>query len=112
MTDKLFYDIYSSALEVTDPDAFASDWALSSEWGDEADGDALVERAKLCERIYELAHLTVADVRHHAGLSQSEFATRFCIPYSTVKNWEFRGGVAPYIVLLLARACGMTEGVK
>ena len=75
MTDKLFYDIYSSALEATDPDAFASDWALSSEWGDEADGDALVERAKLCERIYELVHLTVADVRHHAGLSQSESAS-------------------------------------
>ena len=111
MTDKLFYDIYSSALEAIDPDAFASDWALSSEWGDEADGDALVERSKLCERIYDLAHLTVADIRHHVGLSQSEFATRFCIPYATVKNWEFRENTAPYIVLLLARACGMTEGI-
>ena len=66
MTDKLFYDIYSSALEVTDPDTFASDWALSSEWGDEADGDALVERDKLCERIYELADklLALRGVKH------------------------------------------------
>lgn len=111
MTDKQFNHIFHSALSVADRDAFASDGALSPVWGDEPEGDELVRRAELCGRVWDLAHLTVSDVRHHAGLSQSEFAARFCIPYHTIKNWECRGGCAPYIVLLLARACGMTEGL-
>lgn len=108
MTDNQFCALYTDALSSDDRDAFSSDWALSSMWGEGAD---LITTSGLCGRVWDLAHLSVADVRHHAGLSQSEFARRFCVPYHTVKNWEVRGGCAPYIILLLARACGMTEGV-
>lgn len=108
MTDKQFNAIYSDALTSSDRDEFSSDWALSDIWDEDND---LIATAALCGRIWDLAHLTVADVRHHCGLSQSEFAARFCIPYHTVKNWEARGGCAPYIILLLARASGMTEGL-
>ena len=107
MTDNQFYALYTDALSSGDRDAFASDWALSPMWGEDAD---LISTSGLCGRVWDLAHLSVADVRHHAGLSQSEFARRFCVPYHTVKNWEARG-CAPYIILLLARACGMTEDV-
>ena len=106
MTDKQFSVLFDAARDSADRDAFVSDWALSSMWGEDAD---LAQTAEQCGHVWDLAHLTVADVRHHAGLSQTAFATRFCIPVKTVRNWECRGGCAQYIILLLARACGMVD---
>ncbi len=111
MDNHIFYFIWTAA--VTDPnrDAFTSDWALSSIWGDEADGDTLAARADQCGRIWDLAHMSVADIRHTTGLSQGKFAEAFCIPRHTVINWEQRGSCAYYVRLMLARLCGLTEGL-
>ena len=113
MTDRQFNTIFSAALVDGGREAFASDWALSIIWGedDTADGAELAARFDLMGRIWDLAHLSTADIRHHLGLSQSEFATRFCVPLKTVINWEHRGSAPAYVTLLLARAAGMTEGV-
>ena len=113
MTDSQFNIIFSAAIKDGNREAFASDWALSIIWGedDDADGAELAERAELMGRIWDIAHLSTADIRHHLGLSQSEFAARFCIPYKTVINWEHRDSAPVYVTLLLARAAGMTEGV-
>ena len=105
MTDKTFYTIYSAALESTDRDAFASDWSLSSCFPE--DSDAL-KNFEICGHIWDLAHLTVADVRSYTGLTQVAFSTRFCIPLRTLQNWEYRS-CPPYIVLMLARLTGMAE---
>lgn len=107
MTDKTFYTIYSAALESTDRDAFASDWSLSSCFPEDSDG---LKNFEICVRIWDLAHLTVADVRAHTGLTQAAFATRFCIPLRTLQNWEYRS-CPPYIVLMLARLVGMTDAI-
>lgn len=113
MTDRQFNTIFSAALADDDREAFVSDWALSIIWGEDeaATGGELAERAALIGRIWDIAHLTVADIRRHLGLSQSEFALRYCIPYRTVTNWEGRDSAPAYVVLLLARAAGMTKGV-
>ena len=111
MDNHIFNFIWTTA--VTDPnrDAFMSDWVLSSIWEDEADGDALAARADQCGRIWDLAHMSMADIRHTTGLSQGKFAEAFCIPRHTVINWEQRGGCADYVRLMLARLCGLTEGL-
>lgn len=113
MTDRQFNTIFSAALDDGDREAFASDWALSTIWGedDTADGDELINRTALMGRVWDIAHLTTADIRRYLGLSQSEFAMRFCIPRKTVINWEHRDSAPAYVVLLLARAAGMTEGL-
>ena len=113
MTDRQFEAIYTAAIDDNDREAFASDWALADIWGEDdvAEGDELVARAELVGRIWGLAHLTIREIRDYLGLSQREFSRRFCVPYSTVLNWEARGCAPAYVVLLLARAAGMTEGV-
>ena len=109
MTDKIFNMIWMDAIESTDRDAFTSDWALSSVWSDASDEDITITRAEQCGHIWDLAHMTIADIRHTTGLSQSRFAEKFCIPRHTVINWEQRGGCAPYIRLMLARLCSLVQ---
>lgn len=107
MTDKTFYTIYSAALESTDRDSFASDWSLSSVFSETSDP---LKNFEICASIWDIAHLTVADVRAHTGLTQAAFATRFCIPLRTLQNWEYRS-CPPYIVLMLSHLTGMTDNI-
>lgn len=37
--------------------------------------------------IYDVAHMSVRDIIYSVGLTQSEFATKFCIPIRTVEDW-------------------------
>lgn len=111
MNNKIFSTIWFEALASTNRDVFVSDWSLSAIWEEEADGDALAARADQCGRIWDLAHMSVADIRHKAGLTQAAFAERFCIPLRTLQNWEMRGGCAAYIRLMFARLCGLADGL-
>ena len=54
-------------------------------WGDDSDPILL---ADLCGKVWDLAHLTVSDIRAHTGLTQAAFSERFLIPYRTLQNWE------------------------
>lgn len=109
MTDKQFYIIFSDALsdEGASREAFVSDWALSSIW----DGDnqnILEERIAEIGGIWDVAHLTICDIRQHTGLSQAKFATRFCIPRRSIEDWESGVRKCPdYLRLLLAQAVGL-----
>lgn len=107
MTDKTFYTIYSAALVSTDRDSFASDWSLSSVFSETSDP---LKNFEICASIWDIAHLTVADVRSHTGLTQAAFSTRFCIPLRTLQNWEYRS-CPPYIVLMLSRLTGMIDNI-
>ncbi|MCD8052234.1 MAG: hypothetical protein LUE89_11260 [Clostridiales bacterium] len=112
MTDKIFCKLFGEALADEDRDAFCSDWALSSIWGDPeelAEGDELTALAEACGKVWDLARMSVKDIRSATGLTQGEFAVRFCIPRRTVENWESRGGCPPYVRLMLARLCGLAE---
>ena len=111
LDNKIFSTIWAAALDNNNREAFISDWALSSIWADEADDDALTVRADQCGRIWDLAHMSVADIRHTTGLSQSRFAEAFCIPHKTVIKWEQRGGCADYVRLMLARLCGLADNL-
>lgn len=111
MTSKIFSAVWSDALTAADRDAFVSDWALSSIWEDAPDGDTIIDHAELCGRVWDLAHMSVADIRHAAGLTQAAFAERFCLPLRTLQNWEIRGGCAPYIRMMFARLCGLADGL-
>lgn len=108
MTDKLFCTLFSAALAAADRDAFVSDWSLSSVWGDAPDADIPAERIDTLERLWDVAHLTIRDIRQHTGLSQTAFATRYCIPTRTLEDWERGARSCPdYLRLLLAEAVGL-----
>lgn len=108
MTDKQFCALFSAALSSPDRDAYVSDWTLSSAWDDAPDADTHADRIDVLARIWDAAHLTIRDIRAHAGLSQAAFAARFCVPRRTIENWESGDRQCPdYLRLLLAQAVGV-----
>ena len=108
MTDKLFYMIFTNALGVADRDAFISDWALSSVWGGAEDAEIPAERLTELGKIWDVAHVSFADIVKASGLKLVDFAARFAIPYRTAQNWLAGVNRCPdYTRLLLARAVGI-----
>lgn len=110
MTGKQFYSIFSdaSSKEGVSREAFVSDWALSSIWGDAEDAEVPQGRIEEIGEIWDVAHLTIRDIRQRTGLSQVKFATRYCIPRRSVEDWESGLRECPgYLRLLLAQAVGL-----
>lgn len=110
MTDFQFNVLWAEALTSTDRDAFISDAALSSIWGNAPDAAIPDDRLQQLGQLWDAAHLTVKAIRAATGLSQAAFAQRFCIPRRTVENWESGTNTCPvYVRLLLAQAVGLYE---
>lgn len=110
MTDYQFNVLWAEALASADRDAFISDAALSSIWGDAPDAAIPDDRLQQLGQLWDAAHLTVKEIRAATGLSQAAFAQRFCIPRRTVENWESGTNTCPvYVRLLLAQAVGLYE---
>ena len=108
MTDKQFLALFSDAIGINDRDAYVSDWALSSIWGDADDADIPPQRIEDLGAIWDVAHLSIRDIRRRTGLSQVGFATRYCIPRRTVESWEAGDRSCPdYLRLLLAQDVGL-----
>lgn len=106
MDDK-FSALFSAALKTDDRDEYISDWALSSEWGDAADAEVPDQRISALGALWDVAHVTIRDLRAHTGLTRTAFALRYLIPYRTVENWERGNSQCPdYVRLLLAQATG------
>lgn len=108
MNDKLFYMIFTDAKSVADRDAFISDWARSSVWGDAEDSEIPAYRLLEMGMIWDVAHTSFADIVKASGLKLVDFAARYAIPYSTAQKWYYDLSRCPdYARLLLARAVGM-----
>lgn len=76
----------SEAGNYSDQDAYVSDLALSSIWGDEAEEipDARIEWLR---QVWKAARRTVKDICKDAGMTQNATADYFCIPRRTFGNW-------------------------
>ena len=108
MTDKQFVLCVQAAQGVAHRDAYVSDMALSSIWGDEPDADIPAERLEQLAAIWEAAHRSVRDIVSAAGLTQRQLADRFCVPYRTVEDW-CRGLRTPpdYVRLMMQEILGL-----
>lgn len=105
MTYNTFAELVSDALETTDFDRFLAergwqDWM--EEYGD--DTDRMVADLR---NIFDVAHMSLADIRHSAGLTQAATAKRFSIPRRTYENWERLGNCAIYLRLMIADLLGL-----
>lgn len=113
MTDAQFAAAYKSALTFPDRGDFITE-QLSHGLADGEDVDG-VDPALIVElgEIWDMAHLTVKDIRAHSGLSQAAFAARYMVPYRTLQDWErLEGKCTEYIKLLLANAEGIFDFCK
>lgn len=111
MTDKQFNTVFSDALSAPDRDAFVSDWALSTIFTGAEEAPVAPALVEELGDVWDVAHLSVADIRAATGLSQRAFAERHCIPRRSLENWETDGPQSrdcpAYIRLLLAEVTGL-----
>ena len=60
--------------------------------------------------IWDAAHMSIKDMREHAGMTRPDFADAFCIPYRTLQNWELGTRETPvYVLFMVARLLGVIE---
>lgn len=110
MTDKVFAAAWAEAISgaYADRDAYVSDLALSSIWGDGEDTEIPADRLDTLGRIWDAAHMSIKDIRTASGLSRTAFAEHLCIPYRTVQDWELGARACPgYLRLLIAEHFGI-----
>lgn len=95
--------LYAETGAYADRDAYISDMALSSIWGDAEDADVPAERITLLGALWDGAHCTIPELIDKYGLTQTSFAQYFGIPRRTVQNWC--GGqreCPPYVAAMAA----------
>lgn len=108
MTDKQYSICVTEAQSYTDRDAYISDMALSSMWGDSHDAPIPRDRLDHLGSIYDAAHRSVKDIAAAAGISARAMATRFCIPQRTAEGWCCSGKSArdcPLYTRLMMQEC-------
>lgn len=86
-------------------DAFVSDMALSSIWGDGPEDEIPPERIEELSRLWGAVHRSVKDIAAEAGLSQRKLAERFFIPIRTMEDWGSGKHDPPDYVRLMMQEC-------
>lgn len=104
MTNHQFYTLWGEAITSPDRDAFVSDAALSSLWGED-DADPMVHVPEL-GKLWDAAHTGVKEIRECACMTQAEFAARHLVPLRTLQRWE-KGECPEHIRLLLLESEGV-----
>ena len=87
MTDKQYTICVTEAQNYNDRDAYISDLALSSIWGDRPEDDMPTARMEQLGSIYDAVHRSIKEIAADAGMSVRAMAIRFCIPQRTVESW-------------------------
>lgn len=99
--------LYTEARNYTDRDAYISDLALSSIWGDAEDAEIPADRLALLGRIYDATHTTIRELIAAHHMTQTDFARFFCIPLRTVQGWCTGERNCPaYVVTMAAEILG------
>ena len=62
-------------------------------------------------RIWELAHMSIREIRTKSGLSQRKFAALFGIPRRTLEDWDAGKSAPPGYVRLLLIAASQQIGL-
>lgn len=102
MNDKLFAKLWADALAQPNKDMYVSEYGYP-DWFDDISPDTEKVVATL-ENIHTVAHMSVRELISASGLTQPDFANKFCIPLRTIENWATqKRNCADYIRLMIAR---------
>lgn len=110
MTDKQLYQIFDETSNYADPDAYASDVALSLLDPEDPSQEPDAALFEALRTIWHVSEDPFKALLERMGLTQTECSLRFCIPRRTVQNWA--GGVnsAPsYLRLMMAELSGIVK---
>lgn len=110
MTDTQFAACVREVPAYAGMDAYVSDLALSTIWGDAETAEIPAGRIDQLRAIYQAVNRPVRAIVTASGLSQAAFAERYCIPRRTVEDWCRGIAQCPlYTRLLLQRTEGLLE---
>ena len=91
-----------------DRDAYVSDLALSSIWGDDEGAEIPAERLVWLGDLYDAAHRSIKEIATASGLSQRKLAERFAIPYRTMESWCMGERTCPiYVKMMIQELLGL-----
>lgn len=107
INDKNFYTLFGAAVAEHDRDRFIAEWSSSEIFSGEEKIDEVDELIATLENIFEIAHMSMRDLRKKLGLTQAEFARRFCLPKRTIEGWESNRTARQYLVLAFAQVSGL-----
>lgn len=113
MTNKQIYQYYGEVENYTEPEAFASDVALSLLNPEDPNQNVDIEEVEQLERLWRVARLPFREFLNLLGLSQTNCSIRFCIPRRTVQEWAGeRRKAPPYVRLMMAECTGYLRSRK
>jgi len=102
---KIYKVCIDEAQNYTDRDAYVSDLALSSIWGDEEGAEIPPERLEWLAQLWTAVHRTPKDIARDAGMSQRKLAERFAVPYRTAEYWCSNPAACALYVRLMMQEC-------
>lgn len=105
MTDKHFIFCVNEAKNYADRDAYISDLALSTVWGDAPDMGIPSDRIEQLGSIYDAVHRSVKDIAAAAGMSCRKLAERYAIPYRTMEDWCAGKNKCPHYLRMMMQEC-------
>lgn len=104
----IYQNCLSEATNYTDRDAFVSDLALSSIWGDEEGSEIPQERIEWLGQLWDAAHRSVRDIAKAAGMNQRELSEHFDVPKRTVEYWcSNHTACALYVRMMMQECLGL-----
>ena len=110
MTDKQLYRFYGEARNYADPDAFASDAALSLLDPDNPSQEVDMEAFEQLRTLWHVVNDPFKALLERMELTQTECSTRFCIPLRTVQGWALEErSCPPYVRLMMSELGGVVR---
>lgn len=94
--------LYAETGAYADRDAYVSDMALSSVWGDAEDAEIPAERLALLGGIWDGKHCTIPELIKKYRMTQAGFAQYFDVPLRTVQHWCLGDRACPPYVAAMA----------
>lgn len=105
MTINQYRTAILEAANYTERDAYISDLALSSIWGDPEGAGIPADRIDQLGQIWDAAHRSIKEIAADAGLNYRKLAERFSIPYRTVEAWYMGERKSPPYVPMMMQEC-------
>ena len=104
----IYQTCINEAANYADRDAYVSDLALSSIWGDEEGAEIPHARLDWLGQLWDAVHRSVKEIARDSGMSQRKLAERFAVPYRTAEYWcSNPAACALYVRLMMQEALGL-----
>lgn len=105
MNNQNYYFCLAETANYDSVEAYVSDMALSSIWGDAPESEIPQARIEELTAIYEATHRGIKDIAGLVGISVRQLAFRFGIPQRSAENWATGCSECPTYVMLMLQEC-------